>query len=850
MPTPMLRQYKEMKKKVPGAILFFRLGDFYEMFGHDAEIAAPILEIVLTARDAGQGNKIPMCGVPYHAVDNYLGKLVAAGYKVAICEQVENAQASKGIVKREIVRIVTPGTIDIVGTETKNNYLACVYQEKEWGLAYIDITTGDFRINQTSSLQILLAELNRISPSELLLSREQQVLTRVFSDFYLSSIEKSFFKNVNSILERFAAQAEMLREMPAASRAAAALWHYIRQNIPGSDYNHIIRIDSSRRDNMILDKWTRRNLELVESLRNDDKGTLFSVLNLTKTAFGARLLRHWLQQPLTNKEAIKERLDIVEELVINTFLRHDLQKALIMVYDLERILGKLSFGKAGARDMLALAQTLSLFMDIRRIIEDNSPSLLEKYLSSLSGLDDLAAELTAAINSDAPNSLNEGNLIKSGYSAEVDELRSITQGGKEWIARMESQERERTKIRSLKISYNKNFGYYIEITNANAHLVPENYQRKQTLVNAERFTTPELKEYEEKIFTAQDRLIAIEYSLFSALRDKVLSQSASIIQASQSLAEIDVFVSLAESAVRNNYVKPEIRTDGVLSIKEGRHPVVENIVGNHSFVPNDTYLTPKKHLALLTGPNMAGKSTYIRQVALIVLMAQAGSFVPAQHASISLVDCIFTRVGASDNLAAGQSTFMVEMNEVAYILANATGNSLIILDEVGRGTATYDGLSLAWAITEYLVENRSLKAKTLFATHYHELTQLEEQYSEVFNLHVAVKEQGGEIAFLHKILPGKVDRSYGLHVAKIAGLPLPILQRAAVILRELEESSSPAKITKETDSLLSQPSLFDIPQTHPLLEEIAQMDADNLTPRQALDYLYDLVNRVRVSRMK
>lgn len=849
MPTPMLRQYKEMKEKVPGAIMFFRLGDFYEMFGDDAETAAPVLEIVLTARDAGRGNKIPMCGVPYHAADNYLGKLVAAGYKVAICEQVEDANASKGIVKREIVRIVTPGTVDSVGTDTKNNYLACVYQEKEWGLAYIDITTGDFRINQSPSLQILLAELNRISPSELLLSRQQQFLARVFSDFYLSSIEQSFFKNINSLLERFAEQTEMLREMPAAGRAAAALWHYIKQSIPGSDYNHITQLKSSLRNNMILDKWTRKNLELVESLRNDDKGTLFSVLNLTKTAFGARLLRHWLQQPLINKDAVRERLDTVEQLVNNTFLRQDLQKFLIMVYDLERILGKLSFGKAGARDMLALAQTLSLFLDIRRIIEDNSPCLLEKHLSSLSGLDGLAAELIAAINPDAPNSLNDGNLINSGYSAEVDELRSIAEGGREWLARMESQERERTKIRSLKISYNKNFGYYIEITNANAHLVPEDYQRKQTLVNAERYTTPELKKYEEKIFSAQDRLTALEYSLFSALRDKVLSQSASIIQSAQSLAEIDVFVSLAESAVRNNYVKPEIRTDGLLSIQEGRHPVVENIVGTHSFVPNDTCLTPKKHLALLTGPNMAGKSTYIRQVALIVLMAQTGSFVPAQNASISLTDCIFTRVGASDNLAAGQSTFMVEMNEVAHILGNATGNSLIILDEVGRGTATYDGLSLAWAITEYLIENQSLKAKTLFATHYHELTQLEELYSEVFNLHVAVKEQGGEIAFLHKILPGKVDRSYGLHVAKIAGLPMPILQRAAVILHELEESSSPAKITKASDSRLIQSSLFDIPQTHPLLDEIAQLDTDNLTPRQALDYLYDLVNRVRVSRM-
>ena len=628
------------------------------------------------------------------------------------------------------------------------------------------------------------------------------------------------------------------------------LFRSINTNIPNSSQDHIINISSCQQKSiMTLDRWTRRNLELVDTLRNNnDKGTLFSVLNLTKTAFGARLLRNWLQQPLIDEILLRERLDSVEELTQNSFLRKDLQKALSQVYDMERLLGKLSYGKANARDMLSIAQTVSCLETIRRIITDNNSLRLNKHLDSISGLDILALELTAAINPEAPHSLKEGNLIKNGYSKEIDELRAISSGGREWIAKLENQERERTKIRSLKISYNKVFGYYIEITNANAHLVPDNYQRKQTLVNAERFITPELKEYELRILTSQDKLNNLEYELFSKLRDELLSVSTRIMEASQSLAEIDVFVSLAEVALQNNYVKPEIRKDGTINITEGRHPVVEKLLDNLSFVPNDTYLTNKKHLALITGPNMAGKSTYLRQVALIVLMAQIGSFVPAQKAAISLVDCIFTRVGASDNLASGHSTFMVEMTEVSYILSNATTNSLVILDEVGRGTATFDGLSLAWAITEFMVENPSFKAKTLFATHYHELTELEEMYPEVFNLHVAVKEQEENIVFLHKILPGKVDKSYGLYVAKIAGLPLPILKRAAIILGELENTSNQRNL-KDIEAAFLQPSLFPVPKTHPLLEEIAKLDVDSLTPRQALEYLYDLSYKVHSSQV-
>lgn len=852
MTTPMLQQYNEIKARVPDAILFFRLGDFYEMFGKDAEIAAPILEIALTSREAGKGNKIPMCGVPFHSAESYLSKLVSSGFKVAICEQIEDPQTSKGIVKRDIVRIVTPGTlIDTVYSEAQNNYLAAVYKDKEWGLAYIDITTGDFRIFQTPALQALQAELNRISPSELLLSQDLVGMSKVFSEYYSTVVDKNWFRNTKELSQRFCNQSELLEQLPSAAKAAAALWTYINLNIPNSGQNHILKITPYEQNNfMILDKWTRKNLELVESMRtSEEKGTLYSVLDFTKTAFGGRLLRHWIQQPLLKKTDIIKRLDTIEELTLNSFLRKDLQKALSYVYDLERLMGKLSYGKANAKDILSLAHTLSCLPEIRKIIKENNSVTLIEHVSKLSGLDELTEELIRAINPDAPLSLKEGNIINTGYSSEVDSLRSIARGGKEWIAQLENKEKERTKIRSLKIGYNKVFGYYIEVTNANAHLIPEDYQRKQTLVNAERFITPELKEYEHKVLTAQERLKELEYNIFLSLKEKVLEKTAEIMKAAQSLAEIDVFVSLAEAAIQNNYVRPEIRTDGVINIKDGRHPVVEKMLKEKNFVSNDTYLTPKKHLGLITGPNMAGKSTYMRQVALIVLMAQIGSFVPAQKASISLVDCIFTRVGASDNLASGQSTFMVEMNEVAYILKNATPNSLIILDEVGRGTATFDGLSLAWAIAEYLVENPSLKSKTLFATHYHELTVLEERYEEIFNLHVAVKEHGEDIIFLYKILPGRADRSYGLHVAKIAGLPSGLLKRARTILKELENSSTHSRNVNAVEDTFLQPSLFDVPEVHPLFKEISELDLDNITPRQALEYLYDLVNRIHLSEI-
>jgi len=598
---------------------------------------------------------------------------------------------------------------------------------------------------------------------------------------------------------------------------------------------------------MFLDQWTRRNLELTQSLRSvEKKGTLLSVLDLTQTAFGGRLLKHWIDKPLLRQEAIDRRLDVVEELTSDSFLRRDLFKLLSEVYDLERLMGKVSYGTANAKDLLALAQTLALLPEIRTLLTASSAENLKSKASHLDGLDSLVSKLQSALNPNSSLALRDGNIIKTDYSQEVDELRSIATGGKAWVAQLENAERERTGIRSLKIGYNKVFGYYIEITHANAHLCPPDYQRKQTLSNAERFITPQLKEYEQKIIGAEEKLKDLEYELFLILREDVRTHTKIILHIAQILAEIDVFVSLAEVAVRNHYVRPQIKDDGQILITEGRHPVVEQMLEPGVFVPNDTLMSKSLHLALITGPNMAGKSTYMRQVALIVLMAHIGSFVPAKRASITLVDRIFTRVGASDDLAAGQSTFMVEMQEVAHILKYATGKSLIILDEIGRGTATFDGLSIAWAVAEHLVQQPNFNPKTLFATHYHELTHLQDDFPGLFNLHVGVKERGEDIVFLHKILPGKADRSYGIHVARLAGLPQDLLTRAKTLLLELE-SSEPAHAFSDPPKQVAQFSLFDVPQTHPLLQEINKLPMEDMTARQALQYLFDLRERIQSS---
>jgi len=844
MTTPMMQQYRSIKAKVPEAILFFRLGDFYEMFGEDAEVAAPILQIALTGRDAGEGKRIPMCGVPYHAVDNYLSKLVRTGHKVAICEQVEDAKESKGIVKRDIIRIVSPGTLTESVSERSNHYLASIYYDEHWGLAFLDLSTGEFTIFQTADLDVLLTEVSRINPAELLLPPELIKRPKLWVGYYCTVRDRKTFGGL-IMRNHFQGQKGLFQEFPVAAQAATGLWSYLLETMPGVDPTHIVEIKIYRSERwMFLDQWTRRNLELTESLRGvGKKGTLLSVLDLTKTAFGGRLLKHWIDKPLLRQDEIEGRLNSVTELVSDSFLRRDLQKLLSEVYDLERLMGKVSYGTANAKDLLSLTQTLALLPNICSIITSSTAETLKIKLPHLKGLDQFVAKLQNAINPNPPLSLREGNIIKTGYSKEVDELRTIATGGKEWLAQLENDERERTGIRSLKIGYNKVFGYYIEITNANAHLVPSDYQRKQTLSNAERFITSELKDYEIKIVGAEEKLKDLEYELLLALREEVRANTKIIILVAQVLAEIDVLVSLAEVAVRNHYVRPQIKTDGQIVIIEGRHPVVEEMIEQGTFVPNDTQMSDSQHLALITGPNMAGKSTYMRQVALIVLMAHIGSFVPAQKASITLVDRIFTRVGASDDLAAGQSTFMVEMQEVAHILKYASRKSLIILDEIGRGTATYDGLSIAWAVAEHLINHPEFTPKTLFATHYHELTQLQDNFSGLFNLHVGVKERGEDIIFLHKILPGRADRSYGIQVARLAGLPHELIKRAKSLLLELE-SSEPSH-TVGTPVKVTQFALFDVPQIHPLLQEVEKLPLEDMTARQALQYLFDLRERIQ-----
>lgn len=844
MTTPMMLQYQGIKAKVPGTILFYRLGDFYEMFGEDAEIAAPILQIALTGRDAGEGKRIAMCGVPFHASETYLTKLVKAGYKVAICEQVEDPRNAKGIVKRDIIRIVSPGTLTESIAERHNHYLASVFHNEQWGLAFLDISTGEFTIFQTSDLDVLLTELSRINPAEILLPQELMKKSKLWAGYYCSVCDrKTFFDQ--ALQERFG-QLNVFNEFPTAAQAAAALWRYLLETMPGVDPTNIIEIKTFRsKDWMFLDQWTRRNLELTESLRGQGKkGTLLSVLDLTQTAFGGRLLKNWIDKPLLLHDEIERRLNAVEELTADPFLRNDLFKLLSKVYDLERLMGKVSYGSANAKDLFSIAQTLDLLPEFRRLLAAGSSETLKIHVRHLEGIDELVTKLQAALNPAPPLTLRDGNIIKSGYSQEVDELRSIATGGKEWLARLENAERERTGIRSLKIGYNKVFGYYIEITHANANLVPPDYQRKQTLSNAERYITPELKEYETKIIGSEEKLKDLEYELFLTLRDEVSSKVKIILKIAQVLAEIDVFVSLAEAAIRHRYVRPQLKHNGEIIIQEGRHPVVEQMLEPGVFVSNDTHMSPNHHLAIITGPNMAGKSTYMRQVALIVLMAHIGSFVPAKSAGITLVDRIFTRVGASDDLAAGHSTFMVEMQEVAHIIKYATRKSLIILDEIGRGTATFDGLSIAWAVAEHLVQHPEFNPLTLFATHYHELTQLEDDFSGIFNLHVGVKEQGEDIIFLHKILPGRADRSYGIQVARLAGLPQELLQRAKTLLLELE-SSEPVHAEYELANTVSQMSLFEVPQTHPILQEISQLPLEDMTSRQALQYLFDLRERIQ-----
>ncbi len=852
--TPMMKQYTSIKKDYPDMLLFYRMGDFYEMFGEDAIIGSKALEITLTARGAGGQGKVPMCGIPYHAADTYVAKLIAQGLKVAICEQVEDPKLAKGIVKREVIRVITPGTL-VDGSllkEASANYLAAVsHNGNGYGIAYSDISTGEFYVAEVKGIQSLgrLAdELARINPSEVVLSKD--LLEEDFFRLHiwtnhnvtLTALSDELFVRRNAetlLLTQFkttSLEALGLNNMPMAVFASAALINTV-QITQKRQLDYINRLQVYNIDAyMVLDATTRRNLELTVSIRNNDKyGSLFWVLDETKCAMGARLLKEWLEKPLLESALINQRLDAVENLLNSPLVLSALREQLKEVYDLERLIGRVAYGNANPRDLTAMRQSLSVLPTIEGLLTSLSVSLYKDLYDQLDPLDDICKLIAETIVDEPPVSAKDGGLIRPGFNKQVDELRSLSGTGKDWLIKLEADEKEKTKIKSLKVGFNKVFGYYIEVTNSNLDLVPDNYIRKQTLVNGERYITEELKEWENKILGAAEKQAALEFELFNELRQKIISATVRIQRTASCLAHLDVLQSLAVSASNNGYNKPIVDNENIIHIIQGRHPVVEKSIGRENYVANDAYLDNESCFALITGPNMAGKSTYMRQIALCVLMARIGSFVPAEAATIGKTDRIFTRVGASDDLAAGQSTFMVEMCETSNILRNATPNSLIILDEIGRGTSTYDGLSIAWAVSEYILQP-NLRAKTLFATHYHELIQLAESYPQVKNYSVAVKEQGEHIVFLRQIVDGGTDRSYGIHVARLAGLPEQVIRRAREILAALEADGT----NKELDlapmqSLLPEPHIM--PAHHPVLEDIKALDLNNISPLEAMLYL-------------
>ncbi len=873
-----MQHYLETKKQYEDCILFYRLGDFYEMFFDDAKTVSKELELTLTGKECGLEERAPMCGVPYHAVDSYLNRLVQKGYKVAIAEQMEDPKLAKGLVKREVVRIVTPGTVTSAAAldETKNNYLmGIVYLGDTFGVASADISTGDFLVTEVPSERELFDEINKFSPSEIICNNA----------FYMSGIDLEELKNkynfiVSALDNRFFSD-EMCRKIlkehykvgsldglglgdyDAGVIAAGAVMQYMYET-QKSTLAHITAITPySSGQFMVLDISTRRNLELLETLREKQKrGTLLWVLDKTKTAMGARLLRTYIEQPLLKKEAILERQNAVEELNLNYISREELREYLNSIYDLERLIGRISYKTAGPRDLIAFKNSLSMLPYIKNILGEFTSSLLKEFYEELDTLEDLYALIDQSILEDPPITVREGGIIKEGYNEEADKLRNAKTEGKTWLAELEEKEREKTGIKNLKVKFNKVFGYYFEVTNSFKDMVPEYFIRKQTLTNAERYTTDELKNLEEVIMGAEDKLVSLEYELFCQVRDHIAGEVLRIQKTAKAIAGVDVFASLSLVATRNNYTKPKINDKGVIHIKNGRHPVVEQMMRDDMFVANDTYLdNGKNRISIITGPNMAGKSTYMRQTALIVLMAQLGSFVPADSANIGICDRIFTRVGASDDLASGQSTFMVEMTEVANILRNATRHSLLILDEIGRGTSTFDGLSIAWAVVEHIANTKILGAKTLFATHYHELTELEGTMSGVNNYCIAVKEQGDDIVFLRKIVKGGADKSYGIQVAKLAGVPDSVIARAKELVEELSNADIMAKareiaeisanvsqhkpVPKPDDVEMSQLTLFDTVKEDDIIKELAELELGNMTPIDALNTLYRIQTKLK-----
>ncbi len=874
--TPMMRQYLEIKREYADCILFYRLGDFYEMFFEDAQIASRELELTLTGKGCGLEERAPMCGVPFHAADTYLTRLVERGYKVAICEQVEDPREARGIVRRDVIRIVTPGTnLDTQSLdESRNNYIMCVVcMDARYGIATADVTTGDFFLTEVDSERKLQGEIGKYMPSEIICNEASRLCgpdPEELRDRYGTTVyflEDSYFgtSRTDSVLrDQFGA--EMVDgidpDLYECGRiAAGALLIYLRE-LQKTPLTHLTRLQAySGAAYMVLDATTRRNLELVETLREKQKrGTLLWVLDRTRTAMGARTLRGWIEQPLTEVEQIRTRQEAVEELVQHTITRAELREYLTPIYDLERLTTRVIYQTANPRDLIACRTSLSMLPGIRTLLEECTAPALSELREALDPLEDICALIESAIVEDPPITVREGGMIKEGFHPEADRLRQARIEGKSWLAKLEEEEREKTGIKNLRIRFNRVFGYYLEVTNSYRDLVPDYYTRKQTLANAERYITPELKELEDTILGAEDRLVSLEYELFCEVRDTVAAQVDRMLRTAKAVAALDAFASLAEAAVKNGYARPEVAEDGVLEIHDGRHPVVERMMEEGTFVSNDMRLdSVDNRISIITGPNMAGKSTYMRQNALIVLMAQIGSFIPAQSAHIGIVDRIFTRVGASDDLASGQSTFMVEMNEVANILENATPDSLLILDEIGRGTSTIDGLSIAWAVVEYISDPRVLGAKTLFATHYHELTELEGRLAGVHNYRIAVKERGDEIVFLRKIVPGGADRSYGIQVAQLAGVPQAVIRRAKDICEELECSNlnhrMPAfSADSEEDQAFSpvpdeigmgQMSLFDTATDDDIVREIAEMDLANLTPFEALNKLLELQNKVK-----
>jgi len=865
--TPMMQQYMEIKKDYQDCILFFRLGDFYEMFFDDAVIASKEMEITLTGKACGQEERAPMCGVPYHAADTYIAKLIDKGYKVAICEQMEDPATAKGIVKREVVRIITPGTIvsQVMLNEKENNYLASLYlDETGAGLAYCDISTGEVSVTELTGLRYiekLMNELVKIQAREIIANEAagldgfDEDIKETSGAYFSIWSPQNFSRDsaVDLVLRQFRVKSLKglgVEEKPLAVLSLGALLSYLYET-QKQDLSHLADLNVyDISDHMSLDKSTIRNLELTETLYEKKvQGSLLGILDKTRTAMGSRKMKQWLREPLNNLAEIQERLDAVEVLTDNVLLRNNIREHLNKIYDLERLAGRIATGNANGRDLIALKNSIYVLPEIKSELVSCGNPLLERLEQSMDSLSEIYDLIDRAIVEEPPYTIKEGGLIKSGYSEELDQLKNSIRDGQNWIAGLEAVERERTGIKNLKVGFNKVFGYYLEVTKSYYDLVPENYIRKQTLANCERFITPELKEVESVVLNAETKINQMEYELFSEIRNFIQGYIGTIQKTSAALSVLDVLASFAEVGSRLGYVKPSVNGGDAIIIEKGRHPVIEQTIKDGIFVSNDTYIDRKNSsLLLITGPNMSGKSTYMRQTALIVLMAQMGCFVPAEAASIGIVDRIYTRIGASDNLAMGQSTFFVEMSELAYILNTATDRSLIILDEIGRGTSTYDGLSIAWAVVEYLCNSKG-RIRSLFATHYHELTALEGHMTGLKNLNVDVQEKDGNIVFLHKIVEGSASRSYGIHVARLAGVPSQVLSTAEEKLKELENSGASINLERYADSekeeelapgaKTEQLSFFSF-APNPVVERLKALDLMNITPSQAFGILEEL----------